>query len=98
MTAFLTVVSILSIGVLLAISMALGYREGCMSEAMQGECYVESFDDGLDEGLDGEWYTHMPPTWYLSCGHEAHWDDPLFCPVCGKRVVPEPLFDEEDDE
>lgn len=54
----------------------------------RSECHVESFDDGVDEGMDGEWYSYQPPTWYLSCGHEAQGAErPCFCPVCGRRVT-----------
>lgn len=54
----------------------------------RGECHVESFDDGVDEGMDGEWYSYQPPTWYLSCGHEVQGAErPCFCPACGWRVT-----------
>ena len=53
-------------------------------------CHVECFDDGVDEGLDGEWYSYAPPTWYLSCGHTAQGiEPPDSCPVCGRKVVDE---------
>ena len=52
-----------------------------------GECEVECFDDGVDEGMDGEWYSYAPPTWYLSCGHDVQGTErPNFCVVCGKAV------------
>lgn len=55
-----------------------------------GTCHAEGFDDGVDEGMDGEWYSYSPPTWYLSCGHEVHDSErPRFCPVCGREVVDE---------
>lgn len=59
-------------------------------ERTDGTCHAEGFDDGVDEGLDGEWYSYSPPTWYLSCGHEVHESEcPRFCPVCGREVVGE---------
>ena len=49
-----------------------------------GTCHVECFDDGVDEGLDGE-PIFSPPTWYLSCGHTTQDSErPNFCPVCGR--------------
>lgn len=49
-------------------------------------CHVECFDDGIDEGLDGE-PVFTSPTWYLSCGHTTQDSErPNFCPVCGKVV------------
>lgn len=55
-----------------------------------GTCEVEGYDDGIDEGMDGDWYSYAPPTWYLSCGHRYEGGErPSFCPVCGKRVVKE---------
>lgn len=55
-----------------------------------GTCRVDCFDDGVDEGLDGEWFSYAPPTWYLSCGHEVYDSEcPRFCPVCGREVVDE---------
>ena len=51
-------------------------------------CEVEGYDDGVDEGMDGDWYSYAPPTWYLSCGHRCEGSErPRYCPVCGKRVV-----------
>lgn len=53
-----------------------------------GTCHVEGYDDGIDEGLDGEPFAYAPPTWYLSCGHEVYGSErPSYCAVCGKRVV-----------
>lgn len=53
-------------------------------------CEVEGYDDGVDEGMDGDWYSYAPPTWYLSCGHRCEGSErPRYCPVCGKRVVEE---------
>lgn len=52
-----------------------------------GECEVECFDDGVDEGMDGEWFSYALPTWYLSCGHEVKGTErPNYCVVCGKKV------------
>ena len=54
----------------------------------RGTCEVDGYDDGVDEGMDGDWYSYAPPTWYLSCGHRCEGSErPSFCPVCGKRVV-----------
>ena len=50
-------------------------------------CEVECCDDGVDEGMDGEWYEYAPQTWYLSCGHEVYGDKPAYCSTCGKKVV-----------
>lgn len=50
-------------------------------------CTIEAFDDGVDEGTDGEWYSYASPTFYLSCGHEAYVERPEFCPRCGAEVV-----------
>lgn len=51
-------------------------------------CEVECFDDGVDEGMDGEWFTYAPPTWHLSCGHKVFGDErPNFCPHCRAKVV-----------
>jgi hypothetical protein len=51
-------------------------------------CDVEGYDDGVDEGMDGEWYSYAPPTWYLSCGHRCEGSErPRYCPRCGKQVV-----------
>lgn len=67
-------------------------RERRVAEGETGDktCHVESFDDGVDEGMDGEWYSYAPPTWYLSCGHRAEGIDcPDYCPTCGAMVVEE---------
>lgn len=57
---------------------------------MADTCHVETFDDGIDEGLDGELYSYGPPTWYLSCGHRAYGIEcPDRCPDCGAKVVEE---------
>lgn len=53
----------------------------------RGTCEVIGFDDGYDEGLDGEWFALAPATWFLSCDHEAHGRRPSYCPVCGRKVV-----------
>ena len=51
-------------------------------------CDIECFDDGVDEGLDGEWFSYSSPMWYLSCGHTAQGTEkPNFCPNCGRKVV-----------
>ena len=56
----------------------------------QRTCEVEGYDDGIDEGMDGDWYSYAPPTWYLSCGHRYEGSErPRYCSVCGKRVVRE---------
>ena len=52
----------------------------------KGTCEVIGFDDGYDEGLDGEWFALAPATWFLSCDHEAHGRRPSYCPVCGRKV------------
>ena len=52
-----------------------------------GTCKVEGYDDGVDEGMDGEWYSYGPPTWYLSCGHETYGSTrPCYCSTCGRKV------------
>ena len=54
----------------------------------QRTCEVEGYDDGIDEGMDGDWYSYAPPTWYLSCGHRCESSErPRYCPVCGRRIV-----------
>lgn len=54
----------------------------------RGTCEVEGYDDGMDEGMDGEWFAYAPPTWYLSCGHEIYSSErPHYCPNCGRKVV-----------
>ena len=55
-----------------------------------GTCEVDGYDDGIDEGMDGDWYSYAPPTWCLSCWHRCEGSErPRYCPVCGKRVVEE---------
>ena len=54
----------------------------------RGTCEVEGFDDGIDEGLDGEWFALAPATWFLSCDHEVYGSErPHYCPNCGARVI-----------
>ena len=55
----------------------------------RGTCEVIGFDNGYDEGLDGEWFALAPATWFLSCDHEAHGQRPSYCPVCGRKVKEE---------
>lgn len=50
-------------------------------------CEIESFDNGLDEDYDGSLYSYAPPTYYLSCGHEAYQYKPNYCPNCGAKVT-----------
>ena len=51
-------------------------------------CNAESYDDGVDEGMDGDWYAYAPPTWFMSCGHQVEGAErPKFCPSCGAKVV-----------
>ena len=52
-------------------------------------CEIEAFDNGLDEDYDGSLYSYAPPTYYLSCGHEAYHIKPNYCPDCGAKVVNE---------
>ena len=62
-------------------------RIGKLATLGGGECEVECFDDGVDEGTDGEWFSYATPTWYLSCGHEVKGTErPNYCVVCGKAV------------
>ena len=49
-------------------------------------CKIEAFDNGLDEDYDGSLYSYAPPTYYLSCGHEAYQYKPNYCPDCGAKV------------
>ena len=56
-------------------------------QAAQCTCEVEGYDDGVDEGMDGEWYSYGPPTWHLSCGHETYGSErPCYCSTCGRKV------------
>ena len=65
-------------------------RDELSAELGSGTCEVECFDDGVDEGMDGEWFSYAPPTWYLSCGHTVQgMEGPNFCPSCGARVIKE---------
>ena len=65
-------------------------RDELSAELGSGTCEIECFDDGVDEGLDGEWFSYSPPTWYLSCGHTVQgMEGPNFCPSCGARVIKE---------
>jgi len=74
-------------------SYSVDFMVSCVDEAYEdaalsgGECEVECFDDGVDEGMDGEWLSYAPPTWYLSCGHDVKGTErPNYCAVCGKAV------------
>ena len=50
-------------------------------------CEILSFDNGLDEDYDGSIYSYAPPTYYLSCKHEAYYLKPNYCPDCGAKVI-----------
>lgn len=53
-------------------------------------CSIIGFDDGVDEGIDGEWHQYSEPQYDLSCGHSSEGTEPPnYCPVCGARVVSE---------
>lgn len=53
-----------------------------------GTCHAEGYDDGIDDGLDGEPFAYAPSTWFLSCGHEVYDSErPSYCAVCGRKVV-----------
>lgn len=53
--------------------------------------YVEGYDNGEDEGIDGEWF-YTGARWYLSCKHECEGTErPNYCPVCGRKVVDDEL-------
>ena len=58
-----------------------------IAEPIKFTCEVESFDNGLDEDYDGSLYSYAPPTYCLSCGHEAYECRPSYCPVCGAKVI-----------
>ena len=49
-------------------------------------CTIESFDNRSDEDYDGSLYSYAPPTYHLSCGHEAYYLKPNYCPDCGAKV------------
>lgn len=56
----------------------------------RGTCEILGYDDGYDEGLDGEMYQYADPRYFLSCEHEAYGSAaPNYCPVCGRKVVDE---------
>lgn len=56
----------------------------------RGTCEILGYDDGYDEGLDGEMYQYDDPKYFLSCEHEAYGSvAPNYCPVCGRKVVDE---------
>ena len=56
----------------------------------RGTCEILGYDDGYDEGLDGEMYQYADPRYFLSCEHEAYGSVvPNYCPVCGRKVVDE---------
>jgi rubrerythrin len=53
--------------------------------------YVEGYDDGVEEGINGEWY-YTGARWFLSCKHECEGTErPNYCPVCGRKVVDDEL-------
>lgn len=53
--------------------------------------YIEGYDDGVEEGINGEWY-YTGARWYLSCKHECEGTErPNYCPVCGRKVVNDEL-------
>ena len=53
-------------------------------------CEILGYDDGYDEGVDGEMYQYADPRYFLSCEHEAYGSVvPNYCPVCGRKVVDE---------
>ena len=54
----------------------------------RGTCEILGYDDGYDEGVDGEMYQYADPRYFLSCEHEAYGSvAPNYCPVCGRKVV-----------
>ena len=71
----------------------LDWRDVCelLADLIEPEhertCKILSFDNGLDEDYDGSLYSYAPPTYYLSCGHEAYCFKPNYCPDCGAKVV-----------
>lgn len=55
-----------------------------------GTCEILGYDDGYDEGVDGEMYQYADPRYFLSCEHEAYGSVvPKYCPECGRKVVDE---------
>lgn len=53
-------------------------------------CQIIGFDDGVDEGIDGEWHQYAEPQYDLSCGHSSQGTEaPNYCPNCGRKVVSE---------
>lgn len=53
-------------------------------------CEILGYDDGYDEGVDGEMYQYADPRYFLSCEHEAYGSiPPKYCPECGRKVVDE---------
>ena len=76
------------------ILVCVGYERGnifnYLAELIEPEhesiCKIEAFDNGLDEDYDGSLYSYAPPTYYLSCGHEAYQCKPNYCPDCGAKV------------
>lgn len=56
----------------------------------RGTCEILGYDDGYDEGVDGEMYQYVDPRYFLSCEHEAYGSVvPKYCPECGRKVVDE---------
>ena len=56
----------------------------------RGTCEILGYDDGYDEGVDGEMYQYVDPRYFLSCEHEAYGSvAPKYCPECGRKVVDE---------
>lgn len=55
-----------------------------------GTCEILGYDDGYDEGVDGEMYQYADPRYFLSCEHEAYGSVvPKYCPECGRKVLDE---------
>ena len=60
----------------------------CITVPLERTCHIECYDDGVDEGLDGEWYSYDRPKYDLSCGHSCYeTEPPKYCPNCGAKVV-----------
>lgn len=56
----------------------------------RGTCEILGYDDGYDEGVDGEMYQYADARHFLSCGHEVYGSiTPKYCPECGRKVVDE---------